>query len=89
MQQPGGQTLNGGGRKPLVPRWRRPWTHVVYHYVHRLGNVSDANTLSLLVNHVDAVVYELINEAITCDDGVNTLQRVYANHRILFLHGIC
>jgi len=47
-------------------------------YVRRLGEVANADKLSLLVNHVDAVVYELITEATAYDDAGNTLQGVYA-----------
>jgi len=60
---------------------KRQWLHWCRSftiYVHRLAEVSDADKLSFLVSHVDAVVYELISEAATCYGAANTLQEVYA-----------
>jgi len=58
---------------------KRQWLH--WHrsfitYVLRLVEVSDADKLTLLINHVDAVVYEVISEATTYDDAVKCVSRV-------------
>jgi len=60
---------------------KRQWLHWYRSfttYLLRLGEVSDADKLTLLVNHVDAVGYELISEATIYDEAVNTLQEVNA-----------
>jgi len=41
--------------------WRRSFTT----YIGKIENLSEENKLNLLINHVDASVFELISEATT------------------------
>ena len=47
-------------------------------YINKLGEVSAEDKLNLLINHVDATVYELILEAPNYDDAINLLTNTYA-----------
>ena len=51
---------------------RKQWSHWFRSfgcYVQKYENISDEDNLSLLVNHVDALVYEIISEANTYDNA--------------------
>jgi len=54
------------------------WHTSFITYVQNLGEVASADKLNLLVNHVDAAVYELFVEASTYDEAIASLKAVYA-----------
>ena len=47
-------------------------------YINKLGEVSAEDKLNLLINHIDATVYELISEAPDYDDAIKLLTNIYA-----------
>jgi len=60
---------------------KREWLH--WHksfttYVRNLGEVTPVDKLNLLVNHVDAAVYELFVEASTYDEAIASLKALCA-----------
>ena len=60
---------------------RKKWLH--WHksfmtYAAHMQEISDADKLNLLINHVDSSVYELISEAATHNDAVEILASTYA-----------
>ena len=60
---------------------RKQWSHWFRSfgcYVQKYENISDEDKRSLLVNHVDALVYEIISEANTYDNAIRKLRDVYA-----------
>jgi len=70
---------------------QREWLH--WHksfttYVRNLGEVTPADKLNLLANHVDAAVYELFVEAYTYDEAIASLKALYAKPQFHF-RGIC
>ena len=59
---------------------RKQWSHWFRSfgcYVQNYENISDEDKLSLLVNRVDALVYEIISEENTYDNAICKLQDVY------------
>ena len=60
---------------------KRQWIH--WHksfttYLAQMEDVSEANTFNLLVNHIDAAVYELIAEATSYENAITILSTTYA-----------
>ena len=61
---------------PEVSDSRRQWMH--WHksfttYLAQMPDVTEANKLSLLINHIDAAVYELISEAASYGEAIQIL----------------
>ena len=66
---------------PEVSDSRRQWMH--WHksfttYLAQMPDVTEANKLSLLINHIDAAVYELISEAASYEEAIQILTTTYA-----------
>ena len=62
---------------PEVGDSRRQWLH--WHkssttYVGQIENVTEANKLNLLINQIDAAVYECISEAGTYNEAIQICQ---------------
>ena len=60
---------------------KRQWLHWFKSfttYIKKLGEVNGEENRNLLINHVDATVYELISEAPDYDDAINFLTNTYA-----------
>ena len=60
---------------------KRQWLHWCKSFttsLTQMQDVSDANKLSLLINHIDAAVYELIAEATTYNEALAILTNIYA-----------
>ena len=60
---------------------RRQWLH--WHksftsYLAKLGSVTEEDKLNLLINHVDAAVYELFCEAVSFEAAIELLKEIYA-----------
>ena len=56
---------------------RKVWLHCqksFTNYTANMPEISDADKLNLLINHVDASVYKLISEVITYDDAIKILE---------------
>ena len=51
---------------------------VFYTYAAYMQEISDADKLNLLINRVDASVYELISEATAYNDAAEILASTYA-----------
>ena len=63
----GGALISNGGAGNHWPLAGDDPEHTSFTtYVHRLGNISDSDKLSLLVNHVDAVIVDLPFRITTC-----------------------
>ena len=54
--------------------WRKFFTT----YVGQIENETEANKLNLLINHIDAAVYEYIFEAGTYDEAIQILPDTFA-----------
>ena len=54
--------------------WRRSFTT----YIGQMGELSDENKLNLLINHLDASVFELISEVTTFAGAIDLLAKIYA-----------
>ena len=53
---------------------KRQWVHwfkLFTTYINKLGEESAEDKLNLLMNHVDATIYELISEAPDYNDAIN------------------
>ena len=60
---------------------KRQWLHWCKSfttYLAQMQDVNDANKLSLLINHIDPAVYELIAEATTYHEALAILTNIYA-----------
>ena len=60
---------------------KRQWLHWCKSsttYLAQMQDVNDANKLNLLINHIDAAVYELIAEATTYNEALAILTNIYA-----------
>ena len=53
------------------------WIKTFTTFINKLGEVSADDKLNLLINHVDATVYELFSEAPDYDDAINLLTNTY------------
>ena len=59
---------------------RKEWLHwqkMFTTYTANMTEVSDTEKLNLLINHVDASVYELISEVTTYKDAIKVLESTY------------
>ena len=66
---------------PRSSKARKQWTHWYKSftcYITKYGDISEANKLNLLINHVNAAVYEIISDAASYNDAITQLERVYA-----------
>ena len=54
------------------------WIKTFTTYINKLGEVSADDKLNLLINHVDATVYELFSGEPEYDDAINFLTNTYA-----------
>ena len=60
---------------------KRQWIHWHKSFtsnVAQMENVSEANKFNLLVNYIDAAVYELIAEATSYENAITILSNTYA-----------
>ena len=60
---------------------KRQWKHWFKSfttYIAQMQNLTEADKLNLLVNHIDAAVYEIISEAASFEDAVELLSHTYA-----------
>ena len=60
--------------------FRKEWLHwqkTFITYTANMTEISDAEKLNLLINHVDASVYELISEVTTYNDAIKVLESSY------------
>ena len=61
---------------PAAPDARRKWQHWIRtftSYVNSIENNSEENKLNVLINHVDASVYEYFSEAQTYDAALRSV----------------
>ena len=52
---------------------KRQWKHWFKSfttYIAQMQNLTESDKLNLLVNHIDAAVYEIISEAASFEDAV-------------------
>ena len=66
---------------PRSSEARKQWTHWYKSftcYIAKYGDISEADKLNLLINHVNAAVYVIISDAASCNDAITQLERVYA-----------
>ena len=70
---------------------KRQWKHwfkSLATYIAQMQNLTEANKLNLLVNHIDAVVYENISEAASFEDAVELLSHNTLRPQVIFLHAM-
>ena len=65
---------------PSAPDVKRRW--LLWHktltgYIDSFADITEANKLKILINHVDAAKYELISEVDTYDEAVRTLRNIF------------
>ena len=65
---------------PLAPDVKRRW--LLWHrtltgYIDSFADITEANKLKILINHVDAAMYELFSEVDTYDEAVRTLRNIF------------
>ena len=66
---------------PQSSEARKQWTHWYKSftcYIAKYEDISEADKLNLLINHVNAAVYEIISDAASYNDAITQLERVYA-----------
>ena len=65
---------------PSAPDVKRRWLHwhkTLTGYIDSFADITEANKLKILINHVDAATYELISEIDTYDEAVRTLLNIF------------
>ena len=66
---------------PQSSEARKQWTHWYKSftcYIAKYEDILEADKLNLLINHVNAAVYEIISDAANYNDAITQLERVYA-----------
>ena len=65
---------------PSAPDMKRRWLHLhktLTGCIDSFADITEANKLKILINHVDAATYELISEVDTYDEAVRTLRNIF------------
>ena len=66
--------------EPSAPDAKRKWLHWVktlLSYINSIDRITEQNKLNILINHVDATIYELISKIDTYAEAVATLHKIY------------